>query len=318
MPGEASHLGRGEDGRCRTRPSVVDVLGFGSARDRRPGDRRRSGAWRGFGGCRRSLAGGRRRRIGEDGIAVIRQDLVGRRGVEGNPGIVDVVERHGVGVVTQCGDVGRREPTPLVENGRGRQIGRDREEVVLDRLRSASRLRVGIDAPRRLDERAVELENRLRRLFLVPQRDRQDPTGLQRPHIGFHRLARVGVFLDDGEATRRRKASGIGEAQIHHVVGIRVAREIEAAVVVDHVDARIVQDIAGEVPQRPVGPEGREDLRIRLGDRDALRAVAQRHSGRDAAAELDHEGLGILGHEIGVDHRQKSGNRPSRSQRGCE
>jgi hypothetical protein len=187
------------------------------------------------------------------------------------------------------------ETVLLVEHGHGREIGRRHVELGLD---------VGVQLARGLGHGGVELQHRLRRLFLVPQGDRQDAARLQRAHVGGHRLLRIGVLLHDREAARLRQAGRIRQRQVDHVVAVLGVRHVEAAVVVDDRHLGIVQDVAGEGAQLLVLAEGGQDRGIALGDGDVAGAFLQRDLGRDAAAELDDEGLRVLLQDVRVVHRQ--------------
>ncbi len=94
----------------------------------------------------------------------------------------------------------------------------------------------GIDVLRGRRHRRIELQDRFRRLFLVPERHRQDAAVRKGAHIGFHRLARIGKLLDNGEAARVRQADGIGEAQIDDVETLVRMGEKMPALVVDDAD----------------------------------------------------------------------------------
>ena len=59
---------------------------------------------------------------------------------------------------------------------------------------------------------------------------------VQRAHVGFHRLARVGKLLDDREAARIGKADGIGKAQIDDVETLVGMGEKMPAFVIDDAD----------------------------------------------------------------------------------
>ena len=237
-----------------------------------------------------------RRALEEELVVVVLQDLLQLGRVDLDAGIVDRVERHRLGVGVELGDLFRREAAALEQHGRGREVGRCDVEILGD---------VGaFDVARRGHHGGVELQHRLGRLFLVPQRDRQDAAGLQRPHVGAHRLARIGVLLDDGEAAGARQAGRIGQRQVDDVVAVLGMGDVEAAVIVDDGDLGVVEDVAGEIAQALVLAERRQDRGIALGDRDMGRARLQRHRRRDAAAELDDEGVGVLLQDVRVVHRQ--------------
>ena len=146
----------------------------------------------------------------------------------------------------------------------------------------------GVDLARRRRHCRIELQDRLWRLLLVPQRDRQHAARRERAHVGLHRLLRVGELLRDGEAAGIREADRIREAEVDDVEALVGVREEMAALVVD--DANLGQDVAGEVADH-VGVKRLEHGAIAFGDRDILGAGVQRDLGRDAAAELDDEGL---------------------------
>ena len=179
----------------------------------------------GIGGCGRIL----RRSVGEDRVAVVVENRRGVLRIVGEARIVDLVERHGAGMGAQLGRLLRREAAALVEHGRRRQVARDHEEAVGDGA--------AVDPACRLGHGGIELEHRLRRLLLVPQRDRQDAAVLQGAHVARHGLARVGELLDDGEAAGARQAGRIGQAQIDDVVAVLGVAEKEAPLVVDDLDA---------------------------------------------------------------------------------
>ena len=231
-------------------------------------------------------------------MPVVLQHLGGLRCVVFEAGIVDFVERHRPRVLAQLGDVIGVEAAALVEHGRGREIARHHEEAIGD-------IAV-IDLARGRRHCRVELEHRLRRLLLVPHRHRKNAAIPERAHVAGHRLARIGILLDDGEAAGARQAGGIREAQVDDVVTLRGMREIEPAVVIDDVHFRIVEHVAGEIAQSLVGAEGVEHRGISLRDGDRLGVAAQRDRGRDAAAELHHERVGRLLDQIGIDHRQEA------------
>ena len=158
---------------------------------------------------------------------------------------------------------------------------------------------VGIERFGSPGDRGVELEDRFRRLLLVPQRHRQDAAICQRPHVVEHGLACVGVLFNDGEAAGVGEPDGVGQAQIDHVVAVGRAREIEASILVDHAESRIVEDIRRGLLEAWIA-EGSEDRRIALGNGHRLRPGVERHHGRYAAAELHDERGRVLLQHIGV------------------
>ena len=231
-------------------------------------------------------------------MPVVVQHLGGLRGVVFEAGIVDFVERHRPRVLAQPGDLLGVEAAALVEHGSGREIARHHEEAIGD-------IAV-IDLARRRRHGGVELEHRFRRLLLVPHRHRKNTAIPERAHVAGHRLARIGILLDDGEAAGARQPGGIREAQVDDVVALRGVREIEPAVIIDDVHFRIVEHVAGEIAQSFVGAEGGKHRGISLRDGDRRGVAAKRDRGRDAAAELHHEGVGRLLDQVGIDHRQEA------------
>ena len=238
--------------------------------------------------------------LGEELVAVVLEDLRQCRLIDLEAGIVDLVERHRLGMGVELGDLLGREAAPLVEHGGGREVGRDDVEILGD-IRPPVLAR---DVARRRGHRGVELQHRLGRLLLVPQRDREDAAGLQRAHVGAHRLARVGVLLDDGEAAGTRQAGRVGERQVDDVVAVLGVGDVEAAVIVDDGDLGVVEHVAGEGAQALVLAERRQHRGIAFGHRDVLGARLQRHRRRQAAAELDHESVRLLLQDVRVVHRQ--------------
>ena len=231
-------------------------------------------------------------------MLVILQHLGGLRLIVFEAGIVDFVERHGARVLAQLGDLLGAEAAALVEHGRGREIARRHEKAIGDVA--------FIDFPRRRRHGGVELQHRFRRLLLVPERHREHAAVLQRAHVVGHGLARVGIFLDDGEAAGARQPGGVGEAQVDDVVAFGRIGEIEPPVVVDHLDLRVVEHVAGEIAQPFVGAEGVEHRGVSLRHGDAPGIAAQRDRGRDAAAELHDERVRRLLDQVGIDHRQEA------------
>ena len=197
-------------------------------------------------------------------------------------------------VGAQFGDLVGREAAALVKHRRGRQIRRSDEERV-GHLVAVERARGG-------GHGRIELEHRLGRLFLVPDGHAEHAAVGERAHIGLHRLLGVGELLDDGEAAGIGKAGRVGEAQIDDVeLLVGVFQEVPA-LVVDHPD--LGENIAGKILENGV-VERFENGAVALGDSDCAGPRAQRHFGRDAAAELGDEGLGRLLDHIGVEHREK-------------
>ena len=196
-------------------------------------------------------------------------------------------------VLAQLVDFLGREAAALVEHRRGRKVRRDDEE----RIRHMR----AVDVARRGGHGRIELEHRFGRLFLVPQRHRQHAAVVERAHVGFHRLLRIGELLDDGEAAGIGEPDGIGQTQIDDVEALVGLREEVAPFVID--DAHLAEDVAGEILDDGIA-EGGEHGAIALGDRHVLGARAQGERGRNAAAELGDEGLGRLLDHVGVVHRQ--------------
>ena len=238
-----------------SQPPWIEVVPRHLAHDRRRnrGARRLSAVGPGSpGGLRRARRSVRRRlvlrlelRFGleENLMLVVLQHLGGLRLVVFEAGIVDLVERHGARVLAQLGDLLGAEAAALVEHRRSREIARRDEEAIGDVA--------FVGLARRRHHGRVELQHRFRRLFLVPERDREHAAVLQRAHVAGHRLARVGIFLDDGEAARARQPRRIRETQVDDVVALRRIGEIEPAVVVDHLELGIVEHVAGEIAQSP-------------------------------------------------------------------
>ena len=160
----------------------------------------------------------------------------------------------------------------------------------------------GIDLARRRGHRRIELQYRLRRLLLIPERDRQHAAGSQRAHVGLHRLLRIGELLHDGEAAGVGEADRIRKREIDDVEALGGLRQEMAALVAN--DADLGQDVAGEVADDVV-VKRLEHGAVALGDRHVLGAGVQRHLSRDAAAELNDESLRRRLDDIRVDHRQE-------------
>ena len=161
----------------------------------------------------------------------------------------------------------------------------------------------GIDGAGRCSHRRIEFQNGLRRLLLVPKRDREHTARRQGPHVGFHRLLRVGELLDDGEAAGIRETDRVGKAKIDNVEALARMGEEVAALGVDHPHLR--QNIAGELAEH-IAVECLEHGAVALGHSDVPGAGMERDLCRDAAAELRDENPRLLLDEIGVDHRQET------------
>ena len=146
--------------------------------------------------------------LAEDLRIVISEELVGDTPVEVHAGIVDLIERERAGKVRKLGDLIRREAAALVKNRGGGKVGR----CDIEGLR-----RRPSDIPRRRSHGGIELENGFRRIFLVPQSDRQNAALSEGPHVNRHRLPREGVLLGDGEAARRGKSGAVAEAQVDDI-----------------------------------------------------------------------------------------------------
>ena len=95
----------------------------------------------------------------------------------------------------ELGDLVGGERAALVEDRDGREIGVGDIEAIGDPA--------AVDHAAGLAHGGQEPQRRFRRIFLVPDGDRQDPAGLQGAHEARHGLARVVVLLVD------RVAAGI-------------------------------------------------------------------------------------------------------------
>src|SRR5258707_1105247 len=80
--------------------------------------------------------------------------------------------------------------------------------------------------------RRMEFGDGFGRLCLVPHGEGENAVALERLHVMNHRLARIGVFLEDGEAAGIRQSRRIRQAEIDDVERVTNAGHIEAAVIV--------------------------------------------------------------------------------------